>query len=94
MSKKKPLALPAVLDMAGAETLHSLLSSQLAPSETVTVSAGDVERVSTACIQLLIAFARSAEAVGGACRIESPSPVLEAAFADLGLSSELQSRRC
>ncbi len=48
-----------------------------------------VERVSTACLQVLVATAQAARTHGRAFRLTAESPCLSAAIADLGLARHL-----
>jgi anti-anti-sigma regulatory factor len=79
-------ALPPVLDLACAEDLHQKLQEACAQDGPVTLNGAAVERVSTACLQLLVAAAISARARGLAFALHAPSPVLRAAVEDLGLA--------
>lgn len=90
------LTLPASLDIAGADPFRLTLLETLAmltpERNQLAIDATQVERIGTACIQLLLAAARLAESRGARCIIQSPSPPLANAFCDLGLEEELKQR--
>lgn len=79
-------ALPPVLDLAGAELLHQKLRSVCAQESGIALNGADVERVSTAALQVLAAAARSLRARGLPFTLDTPSTPLASALADLGLS--------
>jgi anti-anti-sigma regulatory factor len=81
------LRLPPVLDSGGAEGLRRGLQESLARSGGVAVQGGDVERVSTACLQVLVAAARTARSRGQTFRLEAASSCLHTALEELGLSA-------
>lgn len=84
------ICLPAVLDLRTAKPLKDMLAAGLSGTGAVMIDAGAVGRLSTAAIQLLIAFLA---AMGGARRrvtIVRPSAAFLAGFASLGLSSLIQ----
>jgi anti-anti-sigma regulatory factor len=56
----------------------------------VLVDASAVDRVSTSCIQVLLAAARSADGAGTPFKIANASAALRAALADLGLQAEFE----
>jgi anti-anti-sigma regulatory factor len=82
-------ALPAILDITKASELRGHLVERL-NCGAVRVNASAVDRVSTPCIQVLLAAARSADAAGTPFRIASASEALRAALADLGLQAEFE----
>jgi anti-anti-sigma regulatory factor len=84
-------ALAAVLDLGAAEGLHQRLLDACAHDAPVTLNGSAVERISTACAQVLAAGAISARARGLTFTLEAPSPALAAALADLGLAPVLLS---
>lgn len=92
MSKKaKNIAveLPEVMDIGAAETLRSTLlegmAQALAGGGALNLNAQRAERVSTACLQLLLATIRSCALQNIPCAIQSPSLALAGACHDLGL---------
>jgi chemotaxis protein CheX len=82
-------ALAAVLDLAAAEGLHQRLLDACLQETPVALDGSAVERISTACAQVLAAGAISARARGLSFTLEAPSPALAAALADLGLAPVL-----
>jgi chemotaxis protein CheX len=79
-------ALPPVLDLAYAERLQQSLQDVCTRESPLVVNGQAVERVSTACLQVLIAAARAARMHDREFRLQSPSPALSAAIEDLGLA--------
>lgn len=90
------LGLPSDLDLAMAQPLVDSLRHGLgtaggaAGAGTVVVQADAVERVSTACVQALLAASRQAADKGQTFIIAQPSEVLAEACDDLGLSAWLK----
>lgn len=84
------LALQPLLDIKAARPLKEMLLQALAKSEPLTLDASLVERVSTACIQVLLAFASAMAAAGVPFTLAQPSQPLVEAFANLGLGPVLQ----
>lgn len=79
--------LPPMLDLLQAPLLRDqLVRLQGAPG--IVLDAGEVERVSTPCAQVLLAAGRAAQAAQRAFKITNPSEVFKAAIADLGLQAE------
>ena len=82
-------ALPAILDITKAKELRGHMVERL-NCGAVLVDASAVDRVSTPCIQVLLAAARSADCAGTSFRIANASEPLRAALADLGLQAEFE----
>lgn len=78
--------LPATLDLPGAESLCRELRTRILAGEAILLDGHMVERVSTACVQVLAATLKSAESRGLAFRLDAPSRPLTDSLADLGLS--------
>jgi len=81
--------LPASLDRLAAESLCHGLQEQLLAGEPVRLNGSQVERVSTACIQVLLAAARSAAVREVPFAIDAASATLAEALNDLGLAGTL-----
>ncbi len=81
--------LVADLDLFAAESLRDALCEAIDHGKRLVLDGSRVERLSTACIQVLLSAARTIERDGREMRLEDPSPALISAFADLGLSSEI-----
>lgn len=84
------LGLPGDLDLPMAQPLVDSLRHGLGTSADVTVQADAVERVSTACVQALLAASRHAAESGQSFIIAKPSEALAEACDDLGLSAWLK----
>lgn len=84
------LGLPNDLDLSMAQPLLDSLRAAIKSASPVVVQAESVERVSTACVQALIAAARDTADHGGSFAILAPSDALTEACEDLGLASWLK----
>lgn len=80
------LTLAAALDLRAAAPLKQNLARALAANAPVTLDAHAVQRMSTACIQLLVAFGAGMQAAGQAVTLARPSRPFAEAFEMLGLS--------
>jgi chemotaxis protein CheX len=89
MTSTDAFALPAILDITKAQELRGHMVDRLNGS-AVLLDASAVDRVSTPCIQVLLAAAQSAELAGTSFRIANASAALWAALADLGLQAEFK----
>ncbi len=83
------LGLPSDLDLAMAQPLADALRHALSGSSPVEVQADAVERISTACIQALIAASRHAAGKGLTFVVARPSETLSETCDDLGLAAWL-----
>ncbi len=81
--------LAAVSDTAAALSLHAELTLAVAGRGKVRVLAEDVERMSTACVQLLLAADHSLTRHGGGIVVSGATEGMRGAFADLGLADDL-----
>lgn len=81
--------LPEILDLGGAETLKHGLVEILGGSEALVIEGGQVERVATPAIQVLLAVARDSTEKSRPFSLRNASAPLTAAFEDLGLAAEL-----
>lgn len=84
-----PVQLASTLDLLAAGPLCEQLRERLNSDASFELDASEVERVSTACLQLLVAASLAARTRGGAVRFSKPSPALSQALADLGLDQSL-----
>ena len=91
MTSTDAFALPAILDITKAQELRGHMVDRL-NGGAVLVDASAVDRVSTPCIQVHLAAARSAELAGTSFRIANASAALCTALADLGLQAEFKNR--
>jgi two-component system chemotaxis response regulator CheY len=76
--------LPAVLDLAAAESLLTMFHQRLAAGQPLRLDASEVETLTLPCIQIILAAIRTYDQV----TIEIPSTGFASAFADLGLTWE------
>jgi chemotaxis protein CheX len=86
------IELPAILDLPIAAELRDTLLDALARDSAadVVLRAGAVERMSTACVQVVLA---AASGFGGAARrleVEGPSAAMTTTFNHLGLTADLE----
>ncbi len=91
--KPKPtlIPLPPVLDTAAATPLAAALRVALAGGKPILVDASSVQRLGTACAQVLVAAAGAGQAAGLELSWKAPSESFVAAFEDLGLFPVLMS---
>ncbi|OIR00347.1 hypothetical protein GALL_176000 [mine drainage metagenome] len=80
--------LPAILDLSAAEPLRQTLLERMAERE-ILLNGAAVDRVSTACLQVLLTAAADCRGKGGRLRLEAPSDALRNAFTTLGLDQHL-----
>ena len=82
------IKLPAVLDATAAAGLKSALLAGLGSGQALEVDASDVQRVTTPCLQILVAAAIDAAEKGGLQFVGVEGVMLESIRA-LGLSEAL-----
>ena len=83
------LALDPVLDLRAAASLKDMLQQGLARGVPLTLDAGAVGRMSTACVQVLTAAVLEARKNAVTLALKKSSPVFDAAFVALGLADIL-----
>jgi anti-anti-sigma regulatory factor len=81
--------LPALLDGQACAELRKQLLGTLSTQKHCVLDAADVQRVATLGIQLIVSGMDSFRAVGGALKIQNPSPAMVSAFADVALQHML-----
>jgi anti-anti-sigma regulatory factor len=81
--------LAAELDLAAADGLLGDMQRRIGLRDPVRMDGSAVERISTACLQVLAAAAIAARAGGVPFETVAPSPVLRDAIMDLGLGDLL-----
>jgi len=87
-AKQAELMLPASMDLAMAEELSESLKKVLKKkSKTFRLNFSDVLRLTTPCVQVLLAFSVQMEAAGRSLKAECISEEITAVFYDLGLKS-------
>ncbi len=79
------IALVAILDMAVAEELLNTLRESLALAKNIILNAESVDRISTPCIQIILACAGAVEKKGGRFSLAEASSAFERGMRDLGL---------
>ena len=82
--------LGATLDLRAAQPLKAAMLRAIEKQQPLTLNASSVERLSTACVQLLIAIETALQDAGYSLVLDEPSEAFSEAFADLGLKPELQ----
>jgi len=88
---KAVIKLWPILDMSAADDLLESLKQSIPVHKQLILDAGDVERVSTPCIQVLLSAAAKIEQAGGTFSIENITPNFERSMQELGLSDYLKS---
>lgn len=82
-------ALPSSLELAAAEPLCRKLQDKIRDARPILLVGSAVERISTPCLQILVAASKSARARGVSFALREPSKVLLDALVDLGLEQAL-----
>ncbi len=82
------LRLPPICDTAVAHTLKNDLMRLTTPGGILVVLAQDVQLITTACMQLLLAADRALARHGGALQLREASAAARTAFDDLGLNAD------
>ena len=77
--------LGSVLDIRAAEPLKDVLRKALSKGKPLAVDVASIERMSTPCIQILIAAATSMKEADTAFTLLSPSDAFIDSFNELGL---------
>jgi anti-anti-sigma regulatory factor len=72
--------------MRAAAPLKSALAKTLEGGGAIVIEAASVERMSTACVQVLLAYVEAASALNRPVAIRRPSVAFANAFRDLGLT--------
>ncbi len=82
-----PFCLQQTLDLTQARGLREQMMALL-QAGAVVLDAGGVERMSTPCVQVLLAAGLAAQAANSSLQIVNASDSFMAAVADLGLQSQ------
>jgi anti-anti-sigma regulatory factor len=91
---EQQIALPSIADLRAVPHLHRQFAEILASDSDIDVHGHAVERITTPCIQLLVAAARSLDTGSGRrFRLVAPSEPLADALRDLGLEAMLDEWR-
>jgi chemotaxis protein CheX len=81
--------LATTLDLEASQPLRrALLSAINSKKKVISVDASQVQRVTTPCIQVLVAADSYAASKKKEFRLLQPSPYLQQALADMGLATE------
>jgi anti-anti-sigma regulatory factor len=83
------LALPEILDLQSSQSLRESLG-QLFDCGKIQIDAAPVARLSTPCVQVLLAAGRAADNAAIPFKIVGSSDAFRAAIADLGLGAHFQ----
>jgi anti-anti-sigma regulatory factor len=82
--------LPALLDMKAAKSLKELLTPHLSNPSAISLDASAVIRMSTACMQIIVAFVRTQRRATIPVRLDRPSLVFSQAATLLGVMTYLE----
>ncbi len=86
---RQAIRLPCSLDLVAAGPLQDRLCARLHAGSALMLAAEDVEVVSTACVQVLLAAAAAARMRNLPFALRDASPALLTAARDLGVAARL-----
>lgn len=89
--KDTRISLGPVLDIRCAAQLRDGLVKAVGRGKPVVIDAGQVERMTTPCVQVLLSAGKTVEACGSRISLAQASDGFVAAFSDLGLFGSLMS---
>lgn len=81
--------MPDILDLMAVEGLHESLSSLILAGDNITIDCGEVARITTPAVQVLLSFAIDLEQAGHQLKIINVNNVMKEAFKLLGLETFL-----
>lgn len=84
------LSLGVMLDAGSATELHQALEKVLGKDDGLILDGGDVERISTASLQLILAASRYCDEHNNVFTLQNPSDTLCQGLTDLGMGDELK----
>jgi anti-anti-sigma regulatory factor len=87
-AREGAVILPPILDVTMAESLQRELVLRARGSDGIVIDAAGVERISTACIQILLASSLEAASRHAGFCLRAPSAAVVTALADLGLGAQ------
>jgi len=82
--------LPPEMDLLAAEALRASLIELLNKSGDLSIDGGEVVRMSTPCVEVLLAAATAFSDSGRGFEVRQPSPSLCDAFDTLGLADRIE----
>jgi len=88
--KDSRITLGAVLDIRAAAPLRDVLQKAVKRGKPILIDAGQVARLSTPCVQVLLAAGKDGGAVAPLTLVQT-SDAFVSAFSDLGLFANLMS---
>ncbi|MFC3050818.1 STAS domain-containing protein [Kordiimonas pumila] len=91
--KNLSFSLPQVLDLLAAQGLKDKLLEFFDLEGDLLIEGSDVERISTPCIEVLVAAQKAFKNAERAFQIKNPSEYLSEAFETLGLGTDLDQWR-
>ena len=83
------VALAPVLDLGASAPFKDALIEAMEHGKKVTLDASDVQRMSTACVQVFVAAGKTLEEAGLERALYKPTEAVVDAFNELGLFPEL-----
>lgn len=83
------MTLKSVLDLTLAEALHQNFLDVLTTGKTINIMAGDVDRITTPCLQIMLALKNRAMQEKITFSIAEMSDAFQAALKETGLDSHL-----
>lgn len=89
VSQQSHLALEEHCDISHAENLHQQLKDHVVKAQALTVDASEVSRLTTPCVQLLLAALASQKKSGHQMSVTNPSEAFTEAFILMGLQNQL-----
>lgn len=90
MAGENQIVLQSILDIPSVASLHAELTTRLKAGADVKLHAGQVERVDTAALQLILSFIQAADTAGQACAWEQVSDPFYTAAELCGLRQALK----
>jgi anti-anti-sigma regulatory factor len=84
------LTLPPISDAGAASGLKETLSPLVLKGAPIRLAAGEVERITTPCMQVLIAADRALAARNAGLVLATISEPMRQAFGEMGLAAELE----
>lgn len=83
------IILSEILDISAGEALKADFTSAFAKRKPVSIDASKVRKLSTPCVQILVAASIEADRMGLSFSVTDPASVFSESFQSLGLSDYL-----